>query len=227
MIKRAIGNYVRRRPKLIRRMLGYFIRLHNYSYKKITEYTSNLNGGVSPKHEITEYHDYFVEQTAPGDTVLDIGCGGGLLAADVAQKAKKVTGIDISENNIQYARKHYQKSNLEFIVGDATIYTFAGRFDKLILSNVLEHIQDRIGLLRKIRNLGDTLLLRVPLITRDWMAVYKRDHGYPYKLDDTHTTEYTLKQIGAEVAAGGWVISSYRVNWGEFWSVLTRIGAKS
>jgi SAM-dependent methyltransferase len=220
MIKNKIKSYIKNQPKFTRRLLGFFIKLHNYSYKKITEYATNLNGGINPKHKITKYHDYFTARINPGDTILDIGCGGGLLACDVAKKAKKVVGIDISDQNIDYAKKHYQKDNLEFIVGDATVYHFNNHFDKLILSNVLEHIEDRINLLKKIGFFGDTLLLRVPMITREWVAVYKRDNGYPYKLDDTHYLEYTLEDVEKETKESGWEIESYQINWGEFWSVL-------
>ncbi len=223
MIKRIVRHYINSHPSIIRFFLGRFIRLHNYSYKKITEYSSRLNGGVNPKHEITKYHDYFLVNILPTDSVLDIGCGGGLLAHDVAQKAKSIIGIDISQPNINYAQAHYSRGNLEFLVGDATTYPFIGRFDKIILSNVLEHIADRVGLLKKIAKLGDVLLLRVPMVTREWMSVYKRDNNYPYKLDDTHETEYTLEQVKREAVAAGWQVESYQVNWGEFWGVLKRV----
>lgn len=214
--RQTIYNY----PALARKLLGLFIRLHNYSYKKITEYASVLNGGINPKHQITGYHQYFLSHINKSDSVLDIGCGGGLLAYDLAKKASEVVAIDISSRNIEYARSHFSSDNLEFLVGDATVYPFSRRFDKVILSNVLEHISDRVGLLKKLAGLGDVLLLRVPMITREWMSVYKRDHGYPYKLDDTHEIEYTLGDIEKEAGAAGWRVDSYQVDWGEFWGVL-------
>lgn len=223
MIPKFARTYIRKKPRLLRWLLGIFVRMHNYSYKKITEYASALNGGVSPKHEITKYHDYFIAHITPNDSVLDIGCGFGILANAVAKKAKRVVGIDISKSSIAYAKSHYERPNLEFILGDATEYPFIGRFDKLILSNVLEHIKDRVGLLKKIGKLGDTLLFRVPMITREWMAVWKRDNGYPYKLDDTHETEYTLEDIERECRESGWRVESCQVNWGEFWGVLRKV----
>lgn len=222
MIKYKFKQYINNNKKLVKYLLSIFVRLHNYSYKKITEYSSILNNGFNPKHEITKYHDYFVSKIEAGDRVLDIGCGAGFLASNIANKAKQVVGIDFSLPNIESAKTNYQKENLTFIVGDATTYKFVGHFDKLILSNVLEHIVDREGLLKKIGLLGNVLLLRVPMITREWMAAYKRDNGYPYKLDDTHETEYTLEQIFQEAKTAGWQIESYQVNWGEFWGVLKK-----
>ncbi|HEY4483589.1 MAG TPA: class I SAM-dependent methyltransferase [Candidatus Paceibacterota bacterium] len=221
-VKLFLRKCVNSNQSLVKKLLGIFIRLHNYSYKKITEYSSILNGGFNPKHEVTKYHDYFVSKVNNTDSVLDIGCGVGYLAYDIASKAKKVVGIDFSVPNIDNARSQYKRDNLEFVLGDVTTYNFKGQFDKLILSNVLEHIADRVALLKKIRALGGTLLFRVPMVDRDWVTVYKRDHGYPYKLDDTHETEYTLEQVKEEMKASGWIIESYQVNWGEFWGVLTR-----
>lgn len=219
-MKKVIKKFVNNNIYLVRWLLGVFIRLQNYSYKKITEYSSILNNGFNPKHNITHYHDYFLSHIDPNDTVLDIGCGVGYLAFNVATKAERVVGIDISKPNISIAISRYQRGNLEFICDDATKYQFLGRFDKLILSNVLEHIADRVALLQKISVLGDVLLLRVPMVTRDWMTVYKKEHGYSYKLDDTHETEYTLEQVFQETKLGGWEVISYQVNWGEFWGVF-------
>lgn len=221
-MKNKLKKYINNNKRIVRFLLGLFIRLHNYSYKKITEYSSILNGGFNPKHEVTKYHDYFIGHVKTSDTILDIGCGVGYLSYDLAKKAKHVTGIDFSIPNINTAKLRYKRDNLEFICGDATTYQFSGVFDKLVLSNVLEHIVDRVALLKKIRPLGETLLFRVPMVDRDWMTVYKRDHGYSYKLDDTHETEYTLDQVKKEMAESGWRIESYQINWGEFWGVLKR-----
>lgn len=222
MTRAKLRNFIYSQKWLVRGLIGIFIRLHNYSYKKITEYSSVLNRGENPKHDITQYHKYFVDRIDRDDIVLDIGCGGGLLADDVARKAKKVVGIDITSRNIDYAVKNHSRKNLQFIIGDATTYPFSGRFNKLILSNVLEHIKDRPALLKKISKLGDTLLLRVPMINRDWTVMYKKNNGFEYRLDDTHYIEYTLEDVEKEAEASGWIIESYQVNWGEFWGVLKR-----
>lgn len=221
-MKHWLKKILYRNRALVNGLLRLFVRLHNYSYKKITEYASLLNHGVNPKFEITRYAEFFLRQISKGDSVLDIGCGSGLLAAALAPKAGRIVGIDISASNIDSAKKRFQLPNLELVVGDATSHHFSGRFDKLILSNVLEHIENRPALLKKITALGDTLLLRVPMITRDWLSVYKSDKGLPYKLDQTHFTEYTLEQIQSEADLGGWRIESYQVNWGEFWGVLKK-----
>ncbi|MEK7505116.1 MAG: class I SAM-dependent methyltransferase [Patescibacteria group bacterium] len=209
-------------PASTKWFLGWFIRLHNYCYHKITELASVLEGGLNPKHRITNYHQYFLDRIDKTNRVLDLGCGIGYLAYDLADKAREVIGIDISNFNIEYARAHYQRSNLKFLIGDATKHNFDKRFDCVVLSNVLEHIKGREALLKKIKNLSPKLLLRVPMVTRDWTAVYKRDNGYEYKLDETHEIEFTLEDIFYETARANWKIKSYQVNWGEFWGELVK-----
>ncbi len=174
---------------------------------------------MHPKHRITRYHDFFISHTQPNDTVLDVGCGIGLLAYKVSSKAKKVVGIDFSKDNISYARNHY---SLEFIFGDVTTYPFNERFDKIILSNVLEHIDDRVALLRSLGRISDTILFRVPMETRDWLTIYKKELGLEYRLDVTHRLEYSKEVVEKETAAAGWAIGSYQVIWGEFWAVLKK-----
>lgn len=111
-VKLFLRKCVNSNQSLVKKLLGIFIRLHNYSYKKITEYSSILNSGFNPKHEVTKYHDYFVSKVNNTDSVLDIGCGVGYLAYDIASKAKKVVGIDFSVPNIDNARSQYKRDNL-------------------------------------------------------------------------------------------------------------------
>ena len=56
-------------------------------------------------------------QPAPGSRVLDLACGRGRHARFLSERHLDVTGIDLSENNIQYAKNH-QSSKLKFLRGD-------------------------------------------------------------------------------------------------------------
>ncbi len=63
-------------------------------------------GGAHTKHRHTRYHDFFVHRIRPGERVLDVGCGIGALAFDVARRAgASVVGIDLS------ARKCYHSQD--------------------------------------------------------------------------------------------------------------------
>jgi len=198
-------------------LLKIYARCHNHCYKKISKLAKQLEGGVHPKHRIMDYHKFFVDNVDASDDVLDIGHGNGLLAFDVARKAKSVLGIDINHKETAAMKR---RDNLEFIRGDATARDFGKKFDKIILSNVLEHIEDRVAFLKKLRGLSDTVLLRVPMENRDWITVYKKEAGLEYRLDKTHFIEYTPESLKKELEQSGWELVSSRVNWGELWGVL-------
>lgn len=219
-MRQQIRNFIKNNRWVSKWLQGVFIHLHNYSYHKISEYAGYLHNDIHPKHDILNYHQFFVDQVSNTDRILDIGSGNGFLAFDLAKKAQTVIGIDIKDYNVAEAKRCYQSDNLQFIVGDATTYDFQGKFDKIILSNVLEHIENRVALLKNIKKLSSTILLRVPMINRDWLAMYKKNLGYEYRLDSTHYIEYSLESLQTELSQSGWHLDYYQINWGELWAVL-------
>jgi len=200
-----------------------FVWLHNFSYKVISKLAIKRNKGAHPKHKILDYYKFFVKNIDSEDEILDIGCGNGLLAYSIAQKAKKVIGIDIVKRNIEKAKANNKFENLEFILGDATVYEFNEHFDKIALSNVLEYIENRIEFLNKLQRLSDTILIRVPVINRDWLAVYKKENGYEYRLDKTHFIEYTTESLKNELNQAGWSLGNYSIQFGELWGVVRKV----
>ncbi|MBU0614339.1 methyltransferase domain-containing protein [Patescibacteria group bacterium] len=194
--------------------------MHGFLYYLIGQFAIRAEGGLHPKHRLMQYHDFFVDNIVPGASVLDIGCGNGALAYDLAGKAGQVTGIDINYKNQSHWQYQYQAPNLHYLVGDATSYPFAEQFDYVVLSNVLEHIENRVEFLNKIKNLAPTLLIRVPMINRDWVTLYKKDLGLPYTLDDTHCIEYTFEGFTDELRLAGLRVESYSIQFGEIWAVV-------
>jgi 2-polyprenyl-3-methyl-5-hydroxy-6-metoxy-1,4-benzoquinol methylase len=201
-------------------LLRLFFFLHSYSYKAINKIAVIKHGGIHPKHDIMRYHDFFLDNIASTDSVLDIGCGNGALTYDLAEKAKKVIGIDISKKQIAAAKENYKKDNLAFVSGDVVNYNFREKFDAIVMSNVLEHIDERSEFLKRLRNISPKLLIRVPLVTRSWLAFYLKKQGYDYRLDKTHFTEYTLEQINDELDKSSWKIKDYHINFGEFYGII-------
>ncbi len=201
-------------------LIRFFCNIHSFIYFLIGQLATRSNQGINPKHEIMKYHDFFVENVSSEATVLDIGCGNGMVAYDVSQKAKEVIGIDFSSKSIRKAEKTYPRENLRFIIGDATTFKFQKKFDAIILSNVLEHIQKRVDFLKKISGLSSTLLVRVPMINRDWLTLYKKEIGANWRLDKTHYVEYTLDSFKKELGQAGLKIKSHSVQFGEIWAIV-------
>ena len=74
-------------------------------------------------------------------TVLDIGCSTGIIDTILAQKCKKVVGIDIDKKAILFAKKNCKQKNLVFTIGDTMKLAFPNNsFDVIICAQVYEHV---------------------------------------------------------------------------------------
>ncbi len=75
--------------------------------------------------------------------ILDIGCGGGILAESLAREGAKVTGLDAEENAIQVAHAHAQEENLSIRYLSGLIESFQAKpFPVITCMEMLEHVQD-------------------------------------------------------------------------------------
>ncbi len=182
-------------------------------------------GGLHPKHRLMRYHDFFVERIKPGERVVDLGCGVGALACAIARRAgARVLGMDWSERNLGRAREAAVVSpavDAGWMLGDITKERASGRFDAVVLSNVLEHLQDRPALLARYREWYEPsrFLIRVPAFEREWRVPWKKELGVEWRLDPTHETEYTESQLRSELREAGLRVTELIARWGEFWCV--------
>lgn len=100
-------------------------------------------------------YNSIVELIPDGATVLDAGCGEGVLCFMLAQKGCKVTGVDLSEPNIQacnnYAAQYNLTDSIIFLVGDVENLPVEDKsFDYVISSHVLEHLPNFIQGVREL-----------------------------------------------------------------------------
>lgn len=88
--------------------------------------------------------------TLKGKSVLDIGCGGGLLSEAMALAGADVTGVDLSEASINVAKRHQQNLNIDYYV--SSVENFAKisdkKFDIITCMELLEHVPDPESLLQ-------------------------------------------------------------------------------
>lgn len=209
------------KTKFYKIIIKLVLILHNFSYKLSSFFPNKIEQGLHPKHRLMNYHKFFLNNINQGDMVLDIGCGNGFLTFDIAKKAKEVVGIDIEKKNIKFAKQKFSAANIKYIAGDILKNFPDKKFDVIILSNVLEHIDNRTGFLNKIKSHGSKILIRVPMINRDWITLYKKELGVEWRLDKTHFTEYTLESFQKEIENVGLKIKDYSIQFGEIWAVVT------
>jgi len=105
-------------------------------------------GEFRPLHEINPLRLDWIAQHArlEGAAVLDVGCGGGILAEAMARRGAKVTGIDLSEKALKVAQLHLLESRLEVQYESVSVEdygaTHAGKFDVITCMELLEHVPE-------------------------------------------------------------------------------------
>jgi SAM-dependent methyltransferase len=218
MIKSGIRAIVKR-PIVANKLLNFFLNLHQLSYRLSGSFARYVESdGLHPKHRLMEYHKWFVDNLKPEWNIVDIGCGSGVLAENLDKHCRSVTGIDMEIKNVENSKKRVP--NATFIHADATTYEFEKKFDAVVLSNVLEHIEHRVEFLQKIQKLTSHFLIRVPMIDREWVTLYKKERGLEYRLDPTHFTEFTWQQFLDETGNAGLKVLSHQIKFGEIYAVL-------
>lgn len=84
-------------------------------------------------------------------SVLDMSCSTGMMTAVLARHARRVVGIDIDAEAVEFARATHRRENLEFQVMDALGTLFSeGSFDVVICNQMYEHVPDPERLMREI-----------------------------------------------------------------------------
>ena len=102
-----------------------------------------------PLHDINPLRVDYIESRSgnlSAKKILDIGCGGGILAEAMALKGASVTGIDMAEMSLKVAKLHLHESKLDIDYQLITAEEFAqqnpGEFDIVTCLEMLEHVPD-------------------------------------------------------------------------------------
>ncbi len=105
-------------------------------------------GEFRPLHEINPLRLDWIDRAVSlaGRKVLDVGCGGGILAESMARRGAEVMGIDMADKPLRVAQLHLHESRLpieyENVSTDALAERCPGRFDVVTCMELLEHVPE-------------------------------------------------------------------------------------
>jgi 2-polyprenyl-6-hydroxyphenyl methylase/3-demethylubiquinone-9 3-methyltransferase len=125
-------------------------------FSKLSEDWWNEKGKFKPLHEfnpvrlkyiIREIKKHFkinTDQDLPFKnlSIIDIGCGGGLVTEPMARLGAKITGIDASIKNIEAAKLHAKKMNLNIDYNVNTPENINSSYDVILCLEIIEHVSD-------------------------------------------------------------------------------------
>lgn len=89
------------------------------------------------------------KKTAELLSVLDVGCGTGVMTEQIAHTGARCTGIDTDEKSIEFAKGRNTLPNLTFLCGD--IKELKEKFDFVISLEVMEHLRDPVEFLQNLK----------------------------------------------------------------------------
>ena len=106
------------------------------------------NGDLRPLHELNPLRLDWIDRCAPlaGKRVLDVGCGGGILAESMAGREASVVGIDLAGKPLRIAQLHALESGVSVDYREVSAEALAAEspaaFDVVTCMEMLEHVPD-------------------------------------------------------------------------------------
>ena len=126
-------------------------------FSKLASEWWNPNGKFKPLHKfnpvrlgyikesiLKKFKKKNINNSIKNLSILDIGCGGGLLCEPLSRLGARVVGIDASEKNIKIAKTHAKESNLKisYYCASPENFKYKGKFDVILNMEIVEHVHD-------------------------------------------------------------------------------------
>jgi len=114
-----------------------------------------------PLHDINPLRLDYIDRMAGlhGKRVVDVGCGGGILAEAMAQRGARVTGIDLADKPLKVAQLHLLESGLEvdyrLMAAEALALEMPRGFGVVTCMELLEHVPDPAATVRACADLAE------------------------------------------------------------------------
>jgi 2-polyprenyl-6-hydroxyphenyl methylase/3-demethylubiquinone-9 3-methyltransferase len=173
-------------------------------------------GEMRPLHDLNPVRLEYVERAGPlaGLRIVDVGCGGGLLAEAMARRGAHVTGLDLASELLQVAELHALEGDvkLDYRLESAEQHaaTHAGAYDLATCMEMLEHVPDPSSVVAALATLvrpgGHVFLSTINRTPRAYLhAVVGAEYVLRMLPRGTHTYEKFIRpsELGAWGKAAG------------------------
>jgi 2-polyprenyl-6-hydroxyphenyl methylase/3-demethylubiquinone-9 3-methyltransferase len=175
----------------------------------------DASGDFKPLHVINPLRAEYISSKVEleGKTLLDVGCGGGILAEALHDKGAIVTGIDAAGPGIEIAKHHAKKNNKLIDYQESTaedlIQKSKEKYDVVTCLEVLEHVPDPKLLVKTCIDLlkpnGDLFLSTINKNPRSWItAIVGAEYIFNILPKGTHEFDKFIKpsSLGSYIRKG-------------------------
>jgi SAM-dependent methyltransferase len=181
---------------------------------RLVKYTGKSRALIHPKHLVeVPGHAWYTTYLRSGDVVLDVGCANGAHTTAAARHVRRIFGVDRDAGQLAIAAASVRRSGLDnvrlFAWDLGRPFPFpAGGFDAVLFLDVIEHLTERIAVLREIRRVlkpEGRLLVSGPNRDSTWRRRLRGAGLFAFS-DPDHKVEYTRDEFVAELRAGGFEV---------------------
>lgn len=165
----------------------------------------DTEGEFKPLHKINPLRLDFIERQVDGlfgKSVIDVGCGGGLLTEGMASRGANVEGIDLAEQSLEVARLHALESQLDIDYHCIAVEDFAeqhpGHYDIVTCLEMLEHVPDPESIVRAVARLvkpgGHVFFSTLNRNLKSWLlGIVAAEHVLQWVPKGTHNHQRFIK----------------------------------
>ncbi len=144
---------------------------------------------------------FLLEHVAAGERALDVGCGEGFFAAELARSGVNVVAIDVAQEPLRRARARHPELDLRLLDAEGPWQLADASFDALWAGEVIEHVADTAAWLseaRRVLRSGASLLLSTPAhepLTRLRLGLSRRAFATRFDPRGDHLRFYTRQTL--------------------------------
>lgn len=156
-------------------------------------FKTNIKVNTSPDD------DFLLKKIKKSTKVLDIGCGRGYVIDRIMSKTENIVGVDYDQSSIDYAKNKLKHTKVELLCDDVFNYFSSNpkeKFDVIIMSHLLEHIDNPNEFLIKVSDKSNYFYIEVPDFENSHLNLYREAIGTDLVYTDAdHVSEFDRKEL--------------------------------